>query len=257
VLVGPILALPALVAGWQGVYVGMAGAALLTAACIWPRLSWRRPEGVTRTGYREAFALVARAPGAVALLVVATLRACGQLGWMAFLAAGFADRFGADVAMISLVWVVGAGTFSAANVVAARLVNAPAEDAMPGWRSAEGLLLATTLTSVVTIPLAYVAPTFLLAMAANVLFAAVSGASIAALVSILMRRYTDLRGAVMGLNAAAMNVGTVVGTAMASVGLALGGYPGLAVTLVLLALLTVCALLAARRQLACAPAPAV
>ena len=61
----------------------------------------------------------------------------------------------------------------------------------------------------------------------------------------------------MGLNAAAMNVGTVVGTAMASVGLALGGYPGLAVTLVLLALLTVCALLAARRQLACAPAPAV
>jgi predicted MFS family arabinose efflux permease len=255
VLAGPILALPALIAGWQGVYVGMAGAAMLTAACVAPRLSWTRPQGVARTGYREAFALVARAPGAVALLVTATLRACVQLAWLAFLAAAFADRFQADVAAISLVWVVGAGSFSVANLLAARFVNVATDRAIPWWRSAEGVLLATTIASVVTVPLAYVVSTFALAMVANVLYAVTAGASIAALVSILMRRYPTLRGAVMGLNAAGTNVGTVLGTAIASVGLGLGGYVGLAATLVVLAVATVGALLVALRQLERAPAP--
>jgi hypothetical protein len=54
----------------------------------------------------------------------------------------------------------------------------------------------------------------------------------------------------MSLNLAGSNAGTVIGTAVAGVGLGLGGYEGLAATLVVLALLAVAALLVARRALA-------
>jgi len=249
VLAGPILALPALVAGWHGVYVGMAAGALLTALFVAPRLSWRQPAGVAKTGYREAFALVARAPGAVALLIVATLRACTQMAWLAFLAAAFADRFQADALLITVVWVFGAGAFFVANVIAGRLVNAHPDAPDQRWRSAEGWLLVSTVASVVTVPLVYIAPTLLLALLSDLVYACAVGTSIASLVSVLMRRYAALRGPVMSLNMAGNNAGTVIGTGLAGIGLGLGGYDGLAVTLVALALLAVVALLVARRGL--------
>ena len=253
VLAGPILALPALLAGWRGVYVGMAVAALLTVLFVAPRLSWQRPVGVTKTGYREAFALVARAPGAAALLLVSTLRACTQMAWLAFLAAAFADRFEADAVVITIVWVFGAGAFFVANVIAGRLVNAHADAPERRWRSAEGWLLVSTIASVVTVPLVYVAPSLLLALLSDLLYACAVGTSMAALVSVLMRRYATLRGPVMSLNMAGNNAGTVIGTAVAGVGLGLGGYEGLALTLVAHSLLAVAALLAARRALDAAP----
>jgi predicted MFS family arabinose efflux permease len=256
VLAGPILSLPALLAGWHGVYVGIAVAASLTAAFVAPRLSWRRPVGVSQAGYREAFARVARAPGAVALLIVSTLRACTQMAWLAFLAAAFADRFQADAVMISVVWVFGAGAFFVANVLAGRLVNAHPDAPRQRWRSAEGWLLASTVLSVATVPLAYIAPTLLLALLGNLAYACAVGTSMAALVSVLMRRYASLRGSVMSLNMAGNNAGTVIGTGIAGVGLGLGGYDGLALTLVALSLLAVVALMVARRALASAPAVA-
>jgi predicted MFS family arabinose efflux permease len=250
VLAGPILALPALLAGWRGVYVGLAVGALVTAAMVAPRLDMHRPARVAKTGYREAYTLVARAPGAVALLTVSTLRACTQMAWLAFLAAAFADRFQADAVMISVVWVFGAGMFFVANVAAGRLVNARCDAPAQRWRSAEGWLLVSTVASVVTVPLVYLAPSLPLALLGNLAYACAVGSSMAALVSVLMRRYPALRGPMMSLNLAGSNAGTVIGTAVAGVGLGLGGYEGLAATLVVLALLAVAALLVARRALA-------
>ena len=79
------------------------------------------------------------------------------------------------------------------------------------------------------------------------------GMGIASLVSVLMSRYAPLRGAVMGLNAAGQNVGIVTGAALASVGLGLGGYAGLAVTLELMTVLATGVLVVALRQLHATP----
>ena len=68
-----------------------------------------------------------------------------------------------------------------------------------------------------------------------------------------MTRYAPLRVSVMGLNAAGQNVGIVCGTGLASVGLSLGGYVGLALMLELLSIVAVIVLLIALRQVRAAP----
>jgi predicted MFS family arabinose efflux permease len=70
------------------------------------------------------------------------------------------------------------------------------------------------------------------------LTAAAHGAVIAAVISLLVGRYTAIRGAVLGLNAAGSNLGLFVGAAIGGAALAWAGYPGLTLTLALLAAAT-------------------
>ena len=126
VVAGPILALPAIVMGWQGAYVSIAVAAVVAMALVAPRLSWQRPQNVARTGYRQAFALVARAPGAVPVLLSSTVRACTIQAWLAFLAATLTERFGAGVELVATFWFFGAGAVVVSNVLTGRLVKAGA-----------------------------------------------------------------------------------------------------------------------------------
>jgi predicted MFS family arabinose efflux permease len=57
-----------------------------------------------------------------------------------------------------------------------------------------------------------------------------------------------LRGPVMGLNSTGQNVGLVAGTGLAPVALSMGGYVGLAVTLLVISLVALGCLLVARRS---------
>jgi DHA1 family inner membrane transport protein len=249
VMAGPILALPALVAGWQGAYLSIGLAAVVAMAVAAPRLSGRPPVRIIRTGYRQSFALVARAPGAVLMLLSSSARNCVIQAWLAFLAATLTDRFGASVGIVASFWFVGGGTLFAANVLTGRVLVSETVPGRRWWRSPSNVLLASAVSMLVTTPLVYVAPSLPLALAATIMFCVSVGVGIASLISVLMSHYASLRGAVMGLNAAGQNIGIVFGTGLASIALGLGGYIGLAMTLELLSIIAAGVLFVALRQI--------
>ena len=254
-LAGPIMVLPALLGGWHAGYASIALLALLTGLLAAWRLSWRPPTGVARVGYRAAFGLVARAPGALPLLAASTLRSCAMFGFVVYLAAFFADRFQAGTPLLGLVWFVAAFAAFFANVVTGRLVNGGQEGAaVRWWRDPLTLLVLSTVASVVLAPLTFLAPSPLLAIVATTVYAVFHGMLVASQVSLLVRRYMSLRGPVMALNGVGQNIGTVVGTAVAGLGLATAGYDGLAVTLVLMTGAAAVTMLAALPTLRAQPA---
>jgi len=158
VVAGPILALPAMVTGWQGAYLSVAVAAIVTMALVAPRLSWQRPLNVARTGYRQAFALVAQAPGAVLVLLSSTVRGCTISAWIAFLAATLTERFGAGVEMVATFWFFGAGAVVVANILTSRMLKDGTSERY-WWTRPEPMLLASMVLMIVAAPLIYVAPT--------------------------------------------------------------------------------------------------
>ena len=253
---GPLLALPALVIGWQGAYTSVVFAACLAMALVAPRLSWQPPRHVARAGYRQAFALIAKAPGAVPMLLSSTVRACTIQAWLAFLAATLTERFGAGVDVVAVFWFVGAGGVALANIVASRTFKGAGTEGRRWWAAPEPVLLVSLVAMIVTAPLIYLAPTLALAMAACIAFCLNVGVGIAAIISVLMARYAEMRGAVMGLNAAGQNVGIMIGTGLAGVGLSLGGYPALAALLAAISAVALGIFLVARRSLGTVTVPA-
>jgi len=138
-------------------------------------------------------------------------------------------------------------------VLTGRVLSREVEARRRWWHSPEKVLLVSAISMLVTTPLVYVVPSIPLALASTVAFCVGVGTGIASLVSVLMSRYAPIRGAVMGLNAAGQNVGIVSGTALASIGLGLGGYAVLAVTLELMAVIATGVLVLALRQLRATP----
>jgi predicted MFS family arabinose efflux permease len=227
-LAAPLLAAPAGWWGWRGDFAAMAAAALLLAGLATSRLDHRPPTGVARPGYRAAFRLVAAAPGAIALLLGSTLRATVMFAWLSYLAAFLVARFGASTALVAVTWSLGGTAVFLANLAVGRLVAA----STPGdWRAPERLLPASLLAMLALSPLGLLAPTLPAAMAAAALTAGTHGAATAAIVSLLVGRYAPLRGAVLGLNAAGLNLGLFAGAALGGLALGAGGYPGLALAL--------------------------
>ena len=246
---GPLLAVPAMIIGWQGAYVSIAVAALVTMALVAPRLSWQRPQNVARTGYRQAFALVGRAPGAVLVLLSSTVRGCTISAWLAFLSATLTERFGAGVETVATFWFFGAGAVVVANILTGRLFKSETGERPHWWRQPESVLMVSMVLMIVVSPLIYVAPSLELAFVACIVFCLNVGMGITSLITVLLARYAPLRGAVMGLNATGQNVGIVVGTTIAGIALGLGGYPALAATVSAISALALGIFLAARRSL--------
>jgi predicted MFS family arabinose efflux permease len=249
VVAGPILTLIALVGGWHGAYLSVAAIAVIAMALVVPRLSWHRPRQVTRTGYRQAFQLVAKAPGAVPLLLSSTVRACTIQAWLAFLAATLTERFDAGVEIVATFWFVGAGAAVVATILTGRVFKQDATGRRRWWTSPEPVLMACMALMIAVAPPIYLAPDLLSALVACIVFCLNVGVGIAALFAVLMARYAHLRGAVMGLNATGQNVGIVVGTSIASVALGIGGYPALAATLSAVSAIALGIFLLARRSL--------
>jgi predicted MFS family arabinose efflux permease len=193
---------------------------------------------VARPGYRAAFRLVAAAPGALPLLLGATLRATLQWGWLTYLAAHLVSRFGATSGQVALTWGMGGTSVFLANLAVGRLMAG----AQPGsWRAPERLLPGALLALLVITPLGLLVPSLPLAMLVAGLTAGTHGAAMAAAISLLVGRYAPLRGAVLGLNAAGSNLGTFAGAALGGMALGLGGYHGLALALAALAAATLAA----------------
>jgi DHA1 family purine base/nucleoside efflux pump-like MFS transporter len=233
VLAGPLLVAPAGLWGWRGDLVAVALVCLGLAAIAAFTLSREAPTGVVRLGYFAAFRAVAAAPGALALILGSTARSGLWMAWLAYLAAYLTERLGVSTAVLGWVWAAGGGSFFIANLLGGRLAGRRGTRVSPE-RLLEGSLLVALLTG----PALYAVTSLPLALALVVALCAAQGVALAALVSLLIRRYPEMRGAVMALNAAGFNLGMFAGIGLSGVGLGAAGYGGLAMTLAGLALVS-------------------
>jgi predicted MFS family arabinose efflux permease len=218
--------------GWRGDFLAIAALLAVLAVLCRLRLGQTPPTGVTRVGYLEAFRQAAAAPGAVGLLLGSLLRSITWLGWITYLAAYYAATFAADSTVVAIAWSLGGSAFFAANLLTGRRA---ARSNGRGW-TAERLLLASLVLTVVVAPLSLLTPTLPLALIASTIYAGLQGAGMGATISLLVGRYTTMRGAMLGLNAAGLNLAAFAGAALVGAVLGLAGFPGAAVVLALVAL---------------------
>jgi predicted MFS family arabinose efflux permease len=248
VAAAPLLAWPAGWWGWRGDFVAIALLALLLALAALRSLSHSPPRDVARPGYRESFRLVAAAPGAGLLLLGATFRSTLFLGHLTYNGAFYIETFGVSTALLGLIYSLSGASFFLANQVGARY----AARAQPGGRNpitAESLLLGGLALAGLTGPAMLLATDLLLAVLLLSLFTAGSGLFQAGVIGLLVGRYPALRGALLGLNVATVNLGIFAGAALGAGALALGGYDGLALTLLLVSAAgLVCIALAVRQS---------
>lgn len=239
----PLIVLPTLWWGWQGDLVAIAVLAFALAPLLF---GFGRVESATdqpgqRLGYIAAFRTLAAVPGALALLLVAFGRAGAFMGHLAFLAPLYADRFELSPTLFAFVWTLSGGSFFVGHLVAGRLLNLDESDHRVLRVMTTSLLVA--LAALVGV---YVAPLLPLALLCTAVLSAAHAVVAAAVVTLLVRRCSAVRGPALSLNAAGMSLGLFLGTAAAGAGLGLVGYTGAAVVLAALTVLALGAVLTLR-----------
>lgn len=240
VLAAPLLGFPAAYFGWHGGF----WLAAMTAAVLVPvtlaTLPWRRPDTTHRLGYLAAFRAVAQAPGALHLLLGATLRSLLWVGWITYLAAFMTEGYGFDTATVAWIWSLSGLFYFLGSVGAERLIRRwPSSAVLVGGVAACGPLgwLLYALTPAW--------PVLLLLVAG---FCAGSAAGVVGMMTLLLERYPEQRGAVLALNQAGLNLGTFFGAVVGGLAIGAGGYPVLGAAQFLLAALTLAAILPAVRR---------
>ena len=233
-LSAPLLALPAEVWGWQGDYLAIAVLELLLALVALRALSHDLPPDVARPGYLAAFQAIGKIPALVGLLLGQTLRSALFAVGFTYLASFLVEEHGLSVPAISLVITLCALSFFIFNNLAARLGSAAPRSG--GWGPVR-LLLVGIVVTVLSGPLVFLVPGLWLILVVLTVFTGSGGLFMGGLIGLVVQRYPTQRGAVMGLNVSGINLGMFAGASLGGLGLALGGYPGLAVMLGLLGLL--------------------
>ncbi|GAA1138707.1 hypothetical protein GCM10009630_42120 [Kribbella jejuensis] len=237
-LAAPVLAGPGLIWGWRGNLLAASVIALgLSAAfCIRGRGRTAPITGRQHVSYLATYRELARIPGAVPLLAIAMLRTAAFMGYLAYLAAFYDDKFDLAPGWFALVWSLSGASFFLGNLLSGRYL------ATTRARTERFLLIGITV-ALIAVAAFYFSPTLPLTLVLTAVMGA-SHASVAACVTtLLVRRSGDLRGSALSVNTAGMSLGTFLGAAIGGVGLALGGYPGTAITFAGLTLVaTACAL---------------
>ena len=126
-------------------------------------------------------------------------------------------------------------------------MNPPEDPKVTRRRSPARLFAASSATQVKLAPVMFVAPTVPMALCAAVAFTVDMGTSMASLMSLPIRRYAKIRGAVMSLNTVGVNVGMIGRATIAIIGLGLYGYGGLSMILATMAAGGVATLLLTQR----------
>lgn len=270
-LAAPLIALPALLWGWKGDLVAVSAAAVALSAFLAARRTsaagrWRgrnrrkdRREGnregsehsegrdklpqggAQRPGYLASFRALAAVPGAVPLLSVSLLRTAVFMGYLAYLAAFYDERFQLAPGPFSLVWTLSGAAFFLSNLLTGRITNA-ARPRLPTERLLV-LGLAAALLSVVGFYFTHWLPA---ALALTALHAASHAVVAACVVSLLVRRCGSVRGSALSVNAAGMSFGVFAGAGLGGAGLGVAGYPGTAAVFGLLTAVALAAALAVR-----------
>jgi predicted MFS family arabinose efflux permease len=224
-LAAPLIALPALLWGWRGNLLAVAACSVTLAAGFAVRLR-RRPRGPvrsSRTGYLAGYRALARIPGAVPLLMIGLLRTAAFMGYLAYLAGLYDERFGLSPSEFAFVWTLSGASFFVGNLLAGRYTAS----ARP-WIGPERVLPLALLAATGSVVGFYLAPALPLALALTALMGASHATVAACVVSLLVRRTEAHRGTALALNAAGQSLGVFLGAAAGAAGLSLAGYPGAA-----------------------------
>jgi predicted MFS family arabinose efflux permease len=254
-LSAPLVALPAVLWGWQGdLWAIAAVAAVLAVLFVVRGRRAERPgahgekegEKAARPGYLASFTLLGALPGVVPLLFVAMLRTAAFMGYLAYLAAFYDERFGLAPGPFALVWTLSGTSFFLGNLVAGRLLSAERPKV-----SGERLMTLALLVALAALVGVFFTRSLFLALPLTALVGAGHATVAACVTTLLVRRCGALRGTALSLNAAGMSFGVFLGAGLGGVGLALGGYPGTAAAL---GGLTLVALAFARAAARAAPA---
>ncbi|WP_221352000.1 MFS transporter [Streptomyces beigongshangae] len=258
-LAAPLVALPAVLWGWQGDLWAIA--AVTSALALYFLLRGRRgrhadreagagqehaedgeraedEERAARPGYLASFRSLGALPGVVPLLCVAMLRTAAFMGYLAYLAAFYDERFGLAPGPFALVWTLSGTAFFLGNLLAGRLLST----GRPGV-PAERLMTFALLVALAALTGVFFTHSLFVALPLTALVGAGHATVAACVTTLLVRRCGSLRGTALSLNAAGMSFGVFLGAGVGGTGLALGGYPGTAAAL---GALTLAALLFAR-----------
>ncbi|MGW6527597.1 MFS transporter [Streptomyces venezuelae] len=229
-LAAPVIALPALIWGWQGDLLGVTVVSLLLAAVFVARRGrYADPDGDAvedgpRLGYLASFRALAAVRGVVPLLLIGFLRTAVFMGYLSYLAAFYEERFDLDAGLFAFVWTLSGASFFVSNLLTGRLTNS----AEPRFGS-ERMLAAGLVAALVSVVGFYFTHWLPLALAMTALHAASHAVVAACVVSLVVRRCgTTLRGSALSLNAAGQSLGVFAGAALGGAGLGLAGYPGTA-----------------------------
>jgi predicted MFS family arabinose efflux permease len=251
-LAAPLLAGPGLWWGWRGNLLAAAVVSLsLSAAFFWRGRGRKAPltAQARRMSYLATYRELARIPGALPLLAVAMLRTAAFMGYLAYLAAFYDEKFDLAPGWFALVWSLSGASFFLGNLLAGRYLALERP-----WISPERLLLGGLGLALIGVAAFYLSPTLPLTLLLTALMGASHATVAACVMTLLVRRSGDLRGSALSVNAAGMSLGTFVGAGIGGLGLGLGGYPGTACAFSAITLLAV--LLAVRvRRSAVTPSP--
>ncbi|WP_433573129.1 MFS transporter [Streptomyces sp. CA-251247] len=225
-LAAPVVALPALLWGWEGDLLAVTAASLLLAVVFLARAEPKRAEESgkeQRLGYLASFRALGAVRGAVPLLLISLLRTAVFMGYLAYLAAFYADRFRLDPGLFAFVWTLSGASYFLSNLLTGRLTNS-AEPRI----STERLLVIGLVGALVSVVGFYFTHWLPLALTLTSLHAASHAVVAACAVSLLVRRCGSLRGSALSVNAAGQSLGVFVGAALGGAGLGLAGFPGIA-----------------------------
>ena len=232
-LAAPVLAVPGLWWGWRGNLLAASVVSLsLSAAFFWRGRGRKARAGGARTSYLATYRALARIPGALPLLAVAMLRTAAFMGYLAYLAAFYDQRFDLTPGWFALVWSLSGASFFLGNLLAGRnlAVERP-------WIAPETMLLVGLAVAVMSVVSFYFSPTLPLTLLLTSLMGASHATVAACVTTLLVRRSGELRGSALSINAAGMSMGTFLGAAIGGLALGLGGYPGTALAFASITLL--------------------
>ncbi|WP_246258340.1 MFS transporter [Amycolatopsis anabasis] len=223
-LAAPVLALPALLWGWSGdlVAVGVISV-LLAVVLLGRRAGGTRASGEPALGYRASFRALLAVPGVVALLLIALLRTAAFMGYLAYLAAFYHDRFALSPEVFTLVWTLSGASFFVGNLLVGRFVN--------GQRTTprtEVVLVGGLVVAVAAVVGVFFAPVLPVALVLTSLLGLSHATVAACVVTLLVRRSGTRRGSALSVNAAGMSFGVFAGAGLGGLGLGFGGFPGAA-----------------------------
>ncbi|MGW1345789.1 MFS transporter [Kribbella sp. NPDC002412] len=226
-LAAPVLAVPGMLWGWRGNLLAAAVVSLaLSAAFFWRGRGRKAP---LRTGQRMSYLAtyreLARIPGALPLLVIAMLRTAAFMGYLAYLAAFYDEKFDLAPGWFALVWSLSGASFFLGNLLAGRYIALERP-----WIGPEKMLLVGLAVALTSVSAFYFSPSLPLTLLLTALMGASHATVAACVTTLLVRRSGDLRGSALSVNAAGMSLGTFLGAALGGLGLGLGGYPGTALT---------------------------
>ncbi|WP_327677834.1 MFS transporter [Streptomyces sp. NBC_00467] len=225
-LAAPLVALPALLWGWEGDLLAVTAASVLLAVVFLARADTKKAEeggNEQRLSYLASFTALGAVRGAVPLLLVSLLRTAVFMGYLAYLAAFYDDRFGLDPGLFAFVWTLSGASYFVSNLLTGRITNS-AEPRI----STERLLAIGLVAALVSVVGFYLTHWLPLALTLTSLHAASHAVVAACAVSLLVRRCGSLRGSALSLNAAGQSLGVFVGAALGGAGLGLAGFPGIA-----------------------------